>query len=290
MRCKERPVQRSSMSRQRGHSHPIVSMSMAGMSPESREMMSVCTGGTVCTWDVSRMNEPVTSMMISLPTNEATLFSQTNTLDSLRVSSCAYAYEGDRDAFHSIILGNEIGRLYSINMPYRQIDPVIQISAHQGLITSIDMHPSRLPCYKNLFLTSSFDCSVKLWNLEVHDKPIVEINSSSFDYIVDVKWSPIGPSIFGMITSAGQLQIWDLSTSTTCPHDSIQLLHDTAGEEGNNRKLEALNKMKWSLDGRQIMVGGSRGAVFAVLIAIEAARSRPENIESFKKLIDPLPT
>ena len=124
MRAKSLPVQRSSMGGMKGHKHPIVSISMAGTA-NSHEMVSVSVDGTVCSWDLSRLAEPLTTTLIPLPNISSDAFNfSVNPLDSLRASAATYGFEGKRDAFRSLIIGSEIGKLYSLDLPYRLSDPV----------------------------------------------------------------------------------------------------------------------------------------------------------------------
>lgn len=101
-------------------------------------------------------------------------------------------------------------------------------------------------------MTSSLDWSVKLWNLEASTEPILTVLSPNFDYITDAKWSPINPSMFSTITSGGELQIWDIGVSSTRPRDSIQVIHDGAPGAKTLPSKEAVNKVMWSRDGRQV--------------------------------------
>lgn len=124
MRAKTLPVQRSAMGSLKGHKHPIVSISMAG-AQNSHEMVSVSVDGTICSWDLSRLSEPLTTTLIPLPNVSSDAFNFTsNPLDSLRASSAAYGFEGKKDAFRSLIIGSEIGKLYGIDLPFRLNDPI----------------------------------------------------------------------------------------------------------------------------------------------------------------------
>jgi dynein intermediate chain, cytosolic len=119
--------------------------------------------------------------------------------------------------------------------------------------------------YNSLILTSSLDWSIKVWSIEASTEPILEINSPSFDSIIDVKWSPLNPSVFAAITSRGALQIWDLSHSTTAPKDTIHFTEES-GHEGviNMTAQFTVHKVNWSHDGKYLMVGDSRGVVHVV--------------------------
>jgi len=100
--------------------------------------------------------------------------------------------------------------------------------------------------FSSLFLTSSFDWSVKLWSLK-ESKPLnsFEVNS---DYVTDVRWSPVHPSVFLTCDITGRFDIWNLN------HDSeLPLLSTTL--DGN----VALNKCLWSHNGQQIILGDDQG-------------------------------
>ncbi len=70
---------------------------------------------------------------------------------------------------------------------------------------------------------------------------------SAEDYALDAQWSPSHPAIFASADGEGYLDLWDLNKETEEP-----LLHYKTGDR-------AINKIKWSLDGKRLAAGTSDG-------------------------------
>lgn len=295
MRAKALPVQRSSMAG-KGHKHPVYSMCMIGTAT-MHELVSISTDGTLCHWDLTRLTEPtsITPMQIPSSSSASSSSSSSTTLSAsnsasttgssaidpsrlylpMTISSMAY---NNGESSKDIIFGSGNGTLIRTTLPFRPHDPVQQVEAHSGLVTAIHMHPSNGKNFKDLLLTSSFDWTVKLWNLSCSKKPLLEFYTQSYDYICDVKWSPVYPSVFSTITCGGELSLWDISRSTTSPIDSLKILKslDSSSNSSSNSNSSssaspfssfgALNRGVWSSDGRSYLVGDARGVIHQVLV------------------------
>jgi len=72
------------------------------------------------------------------------------------------------------------------------------------------------------------------------------------EYVFDVCWSPIHPSLFACVDGAGKLDLWDLNKDTEMP---------SASADVGNHGPRALNKVKWSRKGTEIAVGDDQGQI-----------------------------
>ena len=294
------PVQRSNLAG-KGHKHPVYSMIMSSTAA-SCELITVSTDGYLCHWDVQRLADPVSSVVLHLPqagqydtslgttgsgAGGATAGGNSGVFNSLSVTSTVL---GHNDTQKEAIFGSENGNLYRVSLPYRSTDSVTQIDAHKGLVSSMNRNPHGGKFCKDLLLTSSLDWTVKLWNTlpsSFNNEPLLEVVAPSYDYICDVQWSPTNPTLFSTITSGGVLTIWDLSKSILEAQDSFNILKDQSAitNNGNNGisdmnsgidgHLCALNKLVWSVDGLSLYVGDTKGSVRQIAIKESAARSRP---------------
>merc|ERR1712224_1114809 len=114
-----------------------------------------------------------------------------------------------------IVLGSDTGRIFHGNVYSDQNPQTCQeIKAHAGPITNVDFHPPHTKLRVNsdtlnLFLTSSFDWTVKLWD----KKADLELHCFDFmqDYVHDVSWSPVHPAVFACVDGLGRVSIFNLA-------------------------------------------------------------------------------
>jgi len=99
---------------------------------------------------------------------------------------------------------------------------------------------------RDLMLTSSIDWTVKLWYPKHRNEPIQTYEYSQ-EYIYDVQWSPVHPSVFATCDGDGFVDIWDINKDTESPQVRKKL------------RDEAINTIRWSEDGKKIAVGDSDG-------------------------------
>jgi dynein intermediate chain len=67
------------------------------------------------------------------------------------------------------------------------------------------------------------------------------------DYVYDVQWCPVHPSVFACCDGEGYLEIWDLNKDVELPQVRKSI------------SKKAINKIRWSNDGRKIAAGDSTG-------------------------------
>ena len=69
--------------------------------------------------------------------------------------------------------------------------------------------------FSSLFLTSSADWSVKLWNAANANPDGANSALHTFphgvDYVWGVQWSPVHPAVFASIDGGGSLYIWNVN-------------------------------------------------------------------------------
>lgn len=112
-----------------------------------------------------------------------------------------------------------------------------------------------------LMLSASRDWTVKLWYAKNGEKktPIHTFESSQ-EYVQDVQWSPVHPTVFAQVDADGFVDVWDINKDTESP-----IAHKQAfGQLGLYRDMDeskSLSCLKWSRDGRRIAIGDSNGFV-----------------------------
>lgn len=275
VRAGRMPVQKSSLvttasGNSKGHTHPICSMQIV---EGNTGLVTAATDGRVNFWSLANLRDPLESLQVG---------------DS--VSSLAVSPETD-----TLVCGDEMGNLYSISSSQSAIGgggssqrsrrQVRKIEAgksenHFGLITSVSTKklkaPARAGIQKGflrgsggLFLTSGVDWTVKMWSPAYTDKPLLSLVSHSYDYMSDVQWSPSHPALMATASSNGTIGLWNFALSLEEPisgSDGIVVEPDGGSGRG-------LNKLKWSSDGRRMLVA-SADRVHALVLAEDVVRQK----------------
>lgn len=115
---------------------------------------------------------------------------------------------------------------------------------HHGPVTGLSCHSAGGPVdFSHLFISSSFDWTVKLWSTKVthlrlqphfqlhyqwclltlihfslfssaqSTRPLYSFEDSC-DYVYDAMWSPTHPALFACVDLAGRLDLWNLNNDT----------------------------------------------------------------------------
>ncbi|CAF1274805.1 unnamed protein product [Rotaria magnacalcarata] len=226
---KRTPVQRTALSAS-SHTHPVYCLQVIG-TQNANNLISISNEGKMCSWNIEMMTQPQESMDLAYRTKP--------------VAATRMVFPGVE--VNNFIIGSEEGQAYSGSRHGNKAGIQESYEGHFGPITGLSCHNVNGSIdFSPLFLTSSFDWSVKLWSLK-ESKPLnsFEVNS---DYVTDVRWSPVHPSVFLTCDITGRFDIWNLN------HDSeLPLLSTTL--DGN----VALNKCLWAHNGQQIILGDDQG-------------------------------
>ncbi|XP_055942233.1 cytoplasmic dynein 1 intermediate chain 2-like isoform X1 [Argiope bruennichi] len=231
---KRTPVQRSPLSAI-AHTHPVYSISMVG-SENAHNLVTISTDGKCCTWSVDMLSAPQDTIELNQQKQSRTV----------AVTCMAFP----NDEFNNFVVGSEDGIVYSACRHDSKSGIVESFESHQGPITAISTHRSRGPVdFPDLFLTSSFDWTIKLWSLR-KSQPLYSFEHNS-DYVFDVSWSPIHPAVFACVDGLGNLDIWNINCDTELPTASTLI-------DG----CPALNRVSWTHSGQQLAVGDSVGKIW----------------------------
>ncbi|KAL1243740.1 Cytoplasmic dynein 1 intermediate chain [Trichinella spiralis] len=227
---KKTPIQKSSLSTS-AHTHPVYCLQIVG-STNAHNIVSISSEGRLCSWSLEMLSHPQETLNLqwkqSKQVSPYCMCLPTSTGNNFFIGSLdGYVYSGCRH-------GNKSGltELYE-----GHFGPVVGIDSHSA-VGSVD--------FSHLFLTSSFDWTVKLWNAN-ESRPLCSFENNS-DYVFDVAWSPIHPALFACTDGEGRLDLWHLNRDTALPVACMQV-----------ENSPALNVLAWSKSGMQIVVGGDDG-------------------------------
>mmetsp|Transcript_2586 Transcript_2586/g.4337 ORF Transcript_2586/g.4337 Transcript_2586/m.4337 type:complete len:224 (+) Transcript_2586:1293-1964(+) len=183
--------------------------------------------------------------------------------------------EDETDKFY---VGAEDNNLYQVNLHSsgsREQQVWKTFVGHQAPITKMSLHPGKsmtdnkasqgmITDMSELMLSSSMDWTVKLWypKNEMTELPIATFEHSQ-EYVYDVQWSPVHPTVFAQVDGDGFLDIWNINIDMDSPivHKMAFENQITSAAYKDYTDKRALNTLKWSRDGRRIAVGDFEGNV-----------------------------
>uniref|UniRef100_A0A8C6UKY2 Dynein cytoplasmic 1 intermediate chain 1 n=1 Tax=Neogobius melanostomus TaxID=47308 RepID=A0A8C6UKY2_9GOBI len=227
------PVQRTPLSAA-AHTHPVYCVNVVG-TQNANNLISVSTDGRMCSWSLDMLSQPQETM--ELVYNKSKPVAVT----------CMDFPTGD---VNNYVVGSEEGTVYTASRHGSKAGICEMFDGHQGPVTGISCHSAVGPMdFSHLFITSSFDWTVKLWSTK-HNRPLYSFEDNA-DYVYDAMWSPVHPAMFAAVDGMGRLDLWNLNNDTEVPTASVIV-------EG----ASALNRVRWSATGKEVSVGDSEGRVW----------------------------
>lgn len=234
---KKTPVQRSP-STATAHTHPIYCTKVVG-SQNAHNLISVSTDGKLCSWSLDMLTAPQETMELEWKKEKQTR------------SVAATCMSFHPDDYNNFLVGSEEGVVHSGCRHGSKTGILSSYECHQGFITGVDFRPSvhSQSSYSHLFLTSSTDWTIKLWDTK--DLEPIHSFESNCDYIYDVKWSPSHPGLFASVDGVGRVDIWNLFNDS-------ELATASTTVDGQ----PSLNKLIWTQSGNQVVVGSDDGRIY----------------------------
>lgn len=272
VRAGRMPVQKSSLTttasgNSKAHTHPICSMEII---EGGGGLVTGATDGRVNFWSLANLRDPAESFQLG---------------DS--VSCLAVAPESE-----TLVCGDEMGNLYTIQSnqstvssgqrskrKVAKLEPGKDVG-HFGMITAVACKTLKASARAGLtkgflrgsgglFLSAGVDWTVKLWGPAYTEKPLLSLVSHSYDYMSDVQWSPSHPTLMATASSNGTLGLWNFAQTLEEPitgSDGIVVEPDGGSGRG-------LNRIKWSSDGRRMLVA-SADRVHVLVFADDVVRQK----------------
>ncbi|XP_051944427.1 dynein, cytoplasmic 1, intermediate chain 2a-like isoform X2 [Hippocampus zosterae] len=229
---KRTPVQRTPLSAA-AHTHPVYCVNVVG-TQNANNLISISTDGKMCSWSLDMLSQPQDSLELVFKQSKA-----------VAVTSMAFPL-GDVNNF---VVGSEDGSVYTACRHGSKAGITEVFEGHHGPVTGLSCHTAVGPVdFSHLFISSSFDWTVKLWSTK-STRPLYSFEDSC-DYVYDAMWSPTHPALFACVDLAGRLDLWNLNSDTEVPTASVYV-------EG----APALNRVRWAHSGKEIATGDSEGQV-----------------------------
>ncbi|XP_058486861.1 dynein, cytoplasmic 1, intermediate chain 2a-like isoform X1 [Solea solea] len=229
---KRTPVQRTPLSAA-AHTHPVYCVNVVG-TQNANNLISISTDGKMCSWSLDMLSQPQDSLELVFKQSKA-----------VAVTSMAFPL-GDVNNF---VVGSEDGSVYTACRHGSKAGITEVFEGHHGPVTGLSCHSAGGPVdFSHLFISSSFDWTVKLWSTK-STRPLYSFEDSC-DYVYDAMWSPTHPALFACVDLSGRLDLWNLNNDTEVPTASVCV-------EGS----PALNRVRWAHTGKEIATGDSDGQV-----------------------------
>lgn len=252
---KRTPIQRSPLSAS-AHTHPVYCLKVVG-TQNAHNLISIATDGKLCSWSLDMLSQPQDTLELQQKTKTVAVTSMSFSLGEV----------------NNFLVGSEEGTLYSCSRHGNKAGINEAFEGHHGPVTGLDCNKAvGQGDFSHLFVSSSTDWTVKLWNNKL-SKPLHSFDNAN-DYVFDVKWSPIHPAVFASVDAMGRIDIWNINTDTEVPVVSLQTSTRTA-----------LNCIQWSTNGRELHIGDCDGKVF--LFELKEKLAMPHS-EEWKALNDTL--
>ncbi len=88
---------------------------------------------------------------------------------------------------------------------------------HTGPIYKVRCNPFWHPIECPIFMTCSYDWTVRIWKTKEINEKLVCHEMSNKEQVNDVQWSPHTSSVFASVTNDGRIEIWDLKKDNLAP-------------------------------------------------------------------------
>ncbi|XP_067865940.1 cytoplasmic dynein 1 intermediate chain 1 isoform X3 [Heterodontus francisci] len=192
------PVQRTPLSAA-AHTHPVYCVNVVG-TQNAHNLITVSTDGKMCSWSLDMLTQPQENMELVH-----------NKSKPVAVTSMAFP-TGDVNNF---VVGSEEGMIYTACRHGSKAGIGEMFEGHQGPVTGINCHMAVGQIdFSHLFVTSSFDWTVKLWTTKVPTASAAVEGTSALNR---VRWAPTGREV-AVGDSEGHIWIYDVGEQLAIPH------------------------------------------------------------------------
>uniref|UniRef100_A0A8B9LE79 Dynein, cytoplasmic 1, intermediate chain 2b n=1 Tax=Astyanax mexicanus TaxID=7994 RepID=A0A8B9LE79_ASTMX len=194
---KRTPVQRTPLSAS-AHTHPVYCVNLVG-TQNAHNLISISTDGKMCSWSLDMLSTPQDSLEL--------VFKQSK---PVAVTSMSFPL-GDVNNF---VVGSEDGTVYTACRHGSKAGISEMFEGHHGPVTGLDCHTAAGPVdFSHLFVTSSFDWTVKLWSTRV---PTASVTVEGNPALNRVRWANSGREV-AVGDSEGQVHIYDVGEQIAVP-------------------------------------------------------------------------
>ncbi|DAZ96092.1 TPA: hypothetical protein N0F65_000640 [Lagenidium giganteum] len=300
-RAKSAPVQKTSMS-SCSHTHPIYSMAIVG-TKSSYHLISASTDGRVCVWDIDQLQQPIDVLDLRIACSIVSNYTSVSISTDKKMEASVTSFSVFRKENKELYIGTEAGKVYSTKLDQQKsktgagtsqdsaandaaekqgksssflsssgngarevvVNIVSKEASHFGPVTAMHFNPL-VPVHRDgLLLTCSLDSTVKLWSTEHAAAPVFSFEPSN-EYVCDVRWSSVHPALFAVVDGSGVVSLWNI-----CRDVEVPVVEAKVGDR-------AINKVRWSADGRNLLLGDADGNSYVYEVPADIALPQPDDL------------
>lgn len=131
------------------------------------------------------------------------------------------------------------------------------------------------PFHSDVFLTCSYDWTVRLWHSADLTKPAATYNLQC--PVGDVVWSPYSSTVFAACTTGGSVFVWDIK---------INKLESLCSQKV--AKNTTLTHIRFSNENPMVVVGDDRGSIHTFKLSpnLRKGEDDKDDLEGQKKQLD----
>lgn len=271
VRAQRQPVSKVNPSPET-HCMPIYGLNFVG-SRNSSIIISLSNDGRLCTWSPAKQNQPIKTLDITFTIpdfkgKEETEYPIAPLCMTVPVGSTNVVYIGtfDKQIFQQNLHSSE-----------GQNKRSTEFIGHEGPVCSLSHQTNlkRANCPTNgQMLSCSFDWSIKMWNPKQTQNSIFNFEAHG-DYVTDVQWNPVHPSMFISTDVDGLTSVWNMF----CDRDKPSATHKNAVPN---------SKARWNLNGRHFAIGDMDGSIHIKKLREKDTEYDEESLSEFVDLVSQL--
>lgn len=150
---------------------------------------------------------------------------------------------------HIYLIGTEEGAIHKCSKAYSS-EYLATFAGHDMAVYAVKWNP----LHQRMFLTAAADWSVKLWDSQHTEQPLLSFDLGAS--VGDVAWAPYSSTVFAAVTDDGKVHVYDLSMSQTMPMTAQKV-----------SKKARLTKVAFNASYPMLLVGDTKGVVRALKLS-----------------------
>ncbi|EFJ48219.1 hypothetical protein VOLCADRAFT_81277 [Volvox carteri f. nagariensis] len=228
--------------------------------------VSISSDGNVNLWTLTK-SELIPECLMKLRVVKAGETSEEDPTASGPAGGCCMDFCKMPGQESIYLVGTEEGAIHRCSKAYSSQYLSTYVAHHLAVyaVSWNHIHP-------NMFLSSSADWTIKLW--DVHDSKRPVMNFDLNDSIGDVAWAPYSATVFAAVTDDGRVHVFDLAQNKLLPLCSQKVV-----------KKAKLTKLVFNPKQPIVLVGDDKGAVTSLKLSPNLRiTSKPEKGQKFDDL------